>query len=129
MKNISIALAILLFPALSFAGDSQIHPNYVWSGGFQAYMSSDQASGTQQRFNIKVHPDRLAFISVTTASGQSALCSIKGNGTLAEDMYDAISHMKDGSQLTVYHDRSTDSYTGVCTGFKFVTDTRFQTVR
>ena len=105
-----------------------VNPIYIYSGVFQTYLHTDLAAGTQ-RFNIKVHPDRLSFITVRNRYGLESGCSIKGNGTLAEDIYDSMSYVSDGTQVTMYHDRSVDAYNGTCTGFKFVFDTRYMTDR
>jgi hypothetical protein len=105
-----------------------IHPIYIYPGVFQTYLHTDLAQGSQ-RFNIKVHPDRLSFITVENANGVESGCSINGNGALAEDIYDSMSYVSDGTQITMYHDRSVDAYNGRCTGFKFVFDTRYMTDR
>lgn len=129
MKNLGFAILLLLLPSLTFAGASATVSNYISPGYFMGSMNNDIVPGNVQQFYYKIHTGNLAFIVVEDAFGGEARCSVSGTGELAEDLYNTLAHLKDGTLLILYHDQATNANVGNCTGFVMYSDTRFQTER
>lgn len=129
MKNLILTIFILLIHNFAFAGASAEVSNSVGNGYMMGSMNSDLVPGNPQGFSFKIHTGKLAIVVVSNSFGTEARCLINGDSDLAEDFYNTLAHIKDGSVFFVYHDQSTDPHHGICTGFQLYSDTRFMTQR